>query len=373
MSLRTEFVLLASKPDANIRALCRQFGISPNTAYKWLKRFQEQGIDGLLERSRKPLYSPAATPAQTVQLILDRVSADPYRWRARKIKKLLENEGHNLPAVSTVHAIIQRHFPELSSEAPTSSPFIRFEHDAPNRLWQMDFKGHFEWDGGRSHPLTLLDDHSRFSLCLQHCSNERRETVTEHLVRVFERYGVPERMTMDNGSPWGDRPGSWTRLELWLMRQGIVISHSRPGHPQTQGKLERFHRSLKAELLQGRRFTTQEKIQQAFDEWRDAYNLIRPHEALGLLAPVSRYRTSDRQYQPTPAAAEYDEGLLVRKVDSDGYFWLKGVILKAGKAFVGEWLGMKECDEKIYEVWWYCHVVGRVDLRNRSTQMGKHN
>ncbi|MGT1907289.1 DDE-type integrase/transposase/recombinase, partial [Enterobacter chengduensis] len=160
---------------------------------------------------------------------------------------------HRMPAFSTVHNLMARHG-LLPGTAPGIPATGRFEHDAPNRLWQMDFKGHFPFGGGRCHPLTLLDDHSRFSLCLTHCTDERRETVQQQLVSVFERYGLPDRMTMDNGSPWGDTTGIWTALELWLMRLGIKVGHSRPYHPQTQGKLERFHRSLKAEVLQGKWF-----------------------------------------------------------------------------------------------------------------------
>lgn len=371
MSLRTEFVLFASQPGANIRALCRLFGITPNTAYKWLNRFRDEGFSGLVEHSRKPIHSPAATDSQTVELILNAVRNDPYHWRARKIKNLLEQQGHTLPSVSTVHAIMHRHFPDLRAHTPSSPAYTRFEHEAPNQLWQMDFKGHFAWNGGRSHPLTVLDDHSRFALCLRHCRNEQRETVMAQLVRVFERYGVPERMTMDNGSPWGDKPGSWTQLELELMKQGIRVTHSTPGHPQTQGKLERFHRSLKAELLQGNRFVSEKDIQRKFDTWRDVYNQQRPHEALSQNVPASRYMPSAKQYEPSPKAAEYDEGVLVRKVDSDGYFCLKGVSLKAGKAFRGEYIGLKASDDGEYKVWWYSHVVGKIDLKNGSIRMGK--
>lgn len=130
------------------------------------------------------------------------------------------------------------------------------------------------------------------SLCLAHCTDERRETVQQQLVSAFERYGLPERMTMDNGSPWGDTTGTWTALELWLLRQGIRVGHSRPYHPQTQGKLERFHRSLKAEVLQGKWFADSGELQRAFDHWRMVYNLERPHEALDMAVPASRYQPS---------------------------------------------------------------------------------
>lgn len=218
MSLRTEFVLFASQDGANIRSLCRRFGISPATGYKWLQRWAQEGAAGLQDRPRIPHHSPNRSSDDITALL--RMAHDRHeRWGARKIKRWLEDQGHTMPAFSTVHNLMARHglLPGASPGIPATG---RFEHDAPNRLWQMDFKGHFPFGGGRCHPLTLLDDHSRFSLCLAHCTDERRETVQQQLVSVFERYGLPDRMTMDNGSPWGDTTGTWTALELWLMRPG---------------------------------------------------------------------------------------------------------------------------------------------------------
>jgi len=369
MSLRAEFVALASQDGANIRALCRHYGITPATAYKWLRRFQTEGPVGIVNRSTRPHFSPRRTAEESQALILSLALQYPY-WGARKLKAYLEQRGHSMPAASTVHAILLR---QGHRPAPAASLAVgRFEHDAPNQLWQMDFKGHFPLAQGRSHPLTLLDDHSRFSLCLQHCDNERRETVQQALAGVFERYGLPERMTMDNGAPWGDRTGTWTGLELWLMRQGIKVGHSRPYHPQTQGKLERFHRSLKAELLQGKTFTNGSDIQHHFSRWRDVYNLERPHEALKMAVPASRYQPSPRCYIAHPAAAEYDDGVAVRKVDSSGWMSFCGEKLKVGKGFIRERLGIKESGaDGVYEVWWYSHKVGVIDLKKRSIQMGK--
>lgn len=370
MSLRFEFVHFASQDEANIRDLCRRFGISPTTGYKWLSRWSQEGSAGLADRSRQPHHSPARTGDHIVSL-LKMAHAAHQHWGARKIKRWLEDQGHVLPAFSTVHNLMARH-DLLPGHAPGIPATGRFEHDAPNRLWQMDFKGHFPFAGGRCHPLTLLDDHSRFSLCLTHCADERRETVQTQLINVFSHYGLPERMTMDNGAPWGDTPGVWTALELWLMRQGIQVSHSRPYHPQTQGKLERFHRSLKAEVLQGQWFTSGEQLQCVFDHWRAVYNCERPHEELEMAVPASRYQPSSRQYSEEPARAEYDEGVQVRKVDISGKLSLKGVTLKAGKAFRGERLGLREsAEDGCYEVWWYSTRVGVIDLKKKSITMGK--
>ena len=150
------------------------------------------------------------------------------------------------------------------------------------------------------------------------------------LVEVFARYGLPERMTMDNGAPWGDTTGSWTALELWLMRQGIRVGHSRPYHPQTQGKLERLHATLKRELLQGRRFTDHETAAHAFDFWRQDYNQERPHEALAWQVPLTRYRPSPRNYNPNPAPPKYDPAMTVRKVDGSGRLSFRNHTLKIG-------------------------------------------
>lgn len=370
MSLRTEFVLFASQDGANIRALCRHYGISPATGYKWLHRWLDEGAPGLLDRPRIPRHSPGRSPDNTTDL-LRMAHAAHERWGARKIKRWLEDRGHPMPACSTVHNLMARHG-LLPGTVPGIPATGRFEHAAPNSLWQMDFKGHFPFGGGRCHPLTLLDDHSRFSLCLAHCTDERRDTVQAQLAVVFARYGLPDRMTMDNGAPWGDTTGTWTALELWLMRLGIRVGHSRPYHPQTQGKLERFHRSLKAELLQGKWFTDGSELQRAFDHWRTVYNLERPHEALDMAVPASRYQPSSRQYSGTTAPPEYDDDVLVRKVDISGKLSVKGISLSAGKAFRGERVGLRETQEEgFYEVWWYSTKVGVIDLKKKSITMGK--
>ena len=196
------------------------------------------------------------------------------------------------------------------------TPYVRFERPSPNELWQMDFKGHFVMHHDRCHPFTLLDDHSRFNLALRACANEQGNTVQDRLTHVFRRYGLPQAMLMDNGSPWGsDSAHPFTPLTVWLMQLGISVHHSRPYHPQTLGKLERFHRSLKSELLTGRTFTDLPHCQRAFDTWRDFYNLERPHYALDLDTPVSRYTPSGKTFPETLPAIDYAPDDHVRSVD----------------------------------------------------------
>ena len=370
MELKKEFVQLAVQPGRNFRGLCRRFGISPSAGYKWLNRYLEEGNAGLLERSRRPLHSPERVDSHIELQILEASRRWPV-WGARKLKAWLERQGHAMPAASTIHTVLTRHGLR-QPQAVAGQQTKRFEHEAPNQLWQMDFKGHFGIGSGRCHPLTLLDDHSRYLLCLSACVDERRQTVQERLIEVFTRYGLPERMTMDNGAPWGDTPASWTVLELWLMRQGIRVGHSRPYHPQTQGKLERLHATLKSELLQGRYFTDMDQVARAFDLWRQDYNQQRPHEALGQQPPITRYQPSSRDYSPNPAPPEYDASMSVRRVDGSGRISFKNNAIKIGKAFIRETLGIREeRDEGIYSLWWYSTKIGWIDLKQRTVRVGK--
>ena len=370
MQLRTEFVHLVRQEGVNIRQLCRRFNISPSTAYKWLNRFETSGAEGLHDQSRRPKTSPKRCADEVEQQILT-MSQQYEAWGARKLKRVLEDEGAVMPSVSTVHAVLQRHS-RVDPKAAEIKPFIRFEHEAPNDLWQIDFKGHFSLSHGRCHPFTALDDHSRFSLCIAACANEQRQTVQDHLIRSFRRYGLPLRMTMDNGSPWGDQTGVYTALEVWLMSQGIKVGHSRPYHPQTQGKLERFHRSLKNEVLQGRFFTDLDDAQRAFDTWRDIYNQKRPHQALGMAVPATRYSGSPREYQEQPAEPEYNDADVVRKVQVGGEIFWRNREYKIGKAFYGRCIAIRETTEDgIHDVYWSRHRVARIDLNLQIVTAGK--
>ena len=312
MSLREEFVQLAMQAGSNRRELCRRFGISAKTGYKWLARYAGEGASGLQNRSRRPRRSPARTEAD-IERALIRLRQDSRNcWGARKLARLLADGGAGPRlAPSTVTGILRR-AGLIGNQGSAASPrWQRFERSAPNELWQMDFKGNFPLlTRARCHPLTVLDDHSRFSLVLKACANERAETVRESLRAAFRRYGLPAEMLMDNGAPWGcDREHPFTALSLWLIRLGIRVTHGRPYHPQTQGKDERFHRTLKFELLRHFNFTTLSHCQQEFDRFRDRYNLRRPHDALGLATPASRYRPSPIAFTESLPPIDYPLGL----------------------------------------------------------------
>jgi transposase InsO family protein len=366
MSLRSEFVSFARQDGSNLSELCRRYGISRKTAYKWLARYEVEQMAGLVDRSRRPLSSPKRTAEEMETLIVSLRQEHPA-WGGRKLRAKLQRDGHEgVPSASTITEILRRHELISAEASQQHKPFIRFEHEAPNRLWQMDFKGHFGLDQGRCHPLTVLDDHSRFSLCLAACGDERGETVRARLSEVFRRYGLPERMTMDNGSPWGDKgERGYTEFTVWLMRIGVKVSHSRPYHPQTQGKDERFHRTLNVELLQGKRFRDLEHCQEAFDRFRDIYNQERPHEALKLLPPAECYKPSLRAFPETLPPIEYADTDKVRKVQRDGYVCFKGTTFKISQAFQGLPIALRPTgDDDIYNVYFSTHRIAQVNLRD---------
>ncbi len=369
VSLREEFVQLAMQAGSNRRELCRRFGISAKTGYKWLARHRREGPSGLKDRSRRPRRSPARTAAGIEQEVIRLRAQSRNCWGGRKLSRQLLGQGGPHLAPSTVTGILRRAGllnPELAAAA---TPWQRFERSEPNHLWQMDFKGHFALlSNARCHPLTALDDHSRFSLALQACADELGDTVRAALTVVFRRYGLPAAMLMDNGGPWGGREHPYTRLGLWLIRLGIKVIHGRPCHPQTQGKDERFHRTLRFELLRHFNFTDLDHCQREFDRFRDRYNLLRPHDALGLATPASRYRPSSIPFPEHLPPIEYPAGLEVRKVQAEGYFSYRGREFRVSKGLRGLPVALRPgpLSDSQREVL-FCHqVVAVIDLNQTN-------
>jgi transposase InsO family protein len=370
MELRLEFVKFATQEGANRRALCRRFGVSPKTGYKWIKRF-EQGDTALADQSRRPVHSPTRTAAALEARVVEMREAHPA-WGAPKIGRRLRDLGcAQTPSPSTVTRILHRHGLITAEASVDASRWQRFEHEQPNDLWQMDFKGFIELDSGRRClPFTVLDDHSRFDLALDACGSTPTRVVREHLRTVFRRYGLPLRINADNGPPWGSpaRPGQLTALAVWLIRLGIRISYSRPRHPQTNGKDERFHRTLKAEVLAGRHFRNLKSAQQAFDAWRSVYNHERPHQALGMATPISRYRTSPRSYPERLSPIEYGEADKVVRVGVNGEVRFKSQRIKVSNALVHLPVAFRACAEidGSYDLYFAHHRIDTISLKERS-------
>ena len=370
MDLKREFVGLAQAEGANKRELCRRFEVSPTLGYRLLGRYLAEGEAGLAERSRRPLGSPSRTPHAVEMAVLEIRAAHPA-WGGRKITAVLKRRGLAAPAASTVTDILRRHGVALGQHGGGEAAFIRFEHEQPNDLWQMDFKGHVAMRSGRLHPLTVLDDHSRFCLVLAACANERTATVKACLTKAFERYGLPWRMTMDNGSPWGNGPGDpFTPLGVWLMEQDIRIGHSRPFHPQTQGKDERFHRTLKAEALAGPAFEDLDHAARSFERWRGVYNTERPHQALGMHTPLDRFTVSPRSYRPIVEPFAYGPDDQLRSLPTgDGRLTFKNRKWRIPKAFGGKIVAIRPtATDGLYDVVFRATRIGAIDLSQPMEQ-----
>lgn len=365
VSERREFAVLAMQEDACMAELCRRYGISRKAGYKWLERFEAEGAPGLANRSRRPKRSPLQTAASVEARVVELRKAHPA-WGGRKLRRRLQDVGvQEVPASSTITDILHRHALIGEAESAKHQAFTRFEHERPNDVWQMDFKGHVPAGQGRCHPLTVLDDHSRYALALRACSNERAATVQEQLTGVFRRYGLPWRMLMDNGSPWGDDGNNpYTVFTVWLLRLGIAVSHGRPYHPQTQGKDERFHRTLAAEVLR-QPLRDLADGQHRFDQWRQVYNHERPHEALGLAVPASRYQVSPRAFPERLPDIEYGADVEVRKVQQGGWFSYRARSYRISRALRGYPIGLRPTlQDGVVEILFGHHVLLHLDLKS---------
>ncbi len=365
MSLRLEFVMLAVQPDSNIRSLCRRYGVSAPTAYKWIDRYRGGGAAALSDQSRRPKHSPLRTPGTLERTILElRLE---HGWGGRKIRQRLLDLGHRqLPSPSTITEICRRHgLCDTMPERPQRD-LQRFEAPSANVLWQMDFMGDFGLYCGRCYTLTVLDDYSRFSLGLSACADQQHATVKSQLEATFRRYGLPYRILADNGGPWGScGQDGYTQLAAWFFRLGIGLAHSRVCHPQTVGKDERFHRTLRFELISRRTFVDLQDCQRQYDRWREVYNCQRPHEALHMAVPASRYQPSQRAFPETLPPIEYASSDIVRKVDDKGLISFHGRRFKIGRGFLRQPVALRPTTtDGLFNVF-FCHqYIDQVNLNN---------
>lgn len=363
MSLKIELISKTLDSDTNISDLCLKFGVSRKTAYKWIKRYKEDGLEGLAELSRRPLTSPSRISEEMVLRILEMKKKE--RCGAKKIRKYLQDEGvQDVPSVATCNRVLLRCGRIEEEESKKRERYIRFERERPNELWQMNFKGHFRLcEVGRCHPLTILDDHSRYSICIKACASENEKSVRQGLEMEFRTYGLPEGMTMDNGAPWRGSQRHLSRITVWLMRLGIKVSHSTPGHPQTHGKIERFHRSLKEEILRYHQFRDLENAQVMFDEWREHYNNHRPHEGIALMCPRERYRPSERIYPEKLPEISYERDDELKRVSECGGICVRGKHYYVGEHLAKEYVALRRVEEGVCDIYFCKTKIKRLNFK----------
>jgi transposase InsO family protein len=327
-------------------ALCRRFGISRKTGYKWLGRFAEEGELGLLERSRAPASHPNATP-EDLEAALVRLRGEKQRGPKKLVVALAkEFPGRPLPSTSTVGDILKRNglvAPRKKRRRCTPSESPLAHADAANRVWCADFKGWFlTGNGRRVDPLTVTDAHTRFLLgCQCMCGKTDTEHVKALFSTWFRQFGLPERIRTDNGAPFASTGlAGLSRLSVWWIRLGIEPERIRPATPSENGRHERFHRTLKEHTLEPAAQTPRLQ-QKRFDAFRDEYNHDRPHEALGQVPPGTLYTPSPRVYPARLPPLKYHDDMVTRRVRGGGQMQWCGRDVMVSNALCGETVGLK--------------------------------
>lgn len=330
--LRKEFVL-AEKECNNFSSLCREFGITRRTGYKWKERYQNG--ESLSDLSRKPATTANKTPVDTELLIVSLRIENPG-WGAKKLKEVLEKQGHIIPSVKTVNNILHRYGCISPEESAKHKAYIRFEKEHCNEMWQTDFKGEFKMaDNNYCFPLNIFDDHSRFAIKIAPSLNTAN-IVIPTFRSAFEEFGMPDSILSDNGAQFAGFRQGYTQFEKWLMNHDVLPIHGRIKHPQTQGKIERFHRTMKNELLKHTVIHNIDDANTQFRMWREKYNTLRPHEALGMKCPADVYVPSNRSYTDVVHPYEYGGQYHVLKVNSWGYVRFNGWQLYLSETMINE-------------------------------------
>ena len=370
MKIREEFVLKVLEPDSCMKDLCSEYGISRKTGYKWLKRFQEQGIEGLRDMSRRPRSSPLRASGESVLQVLELRGRHP-RWGPKKLHRILQRMNGDgstpVPSIRTIARILDRAGKIRSRTSrsvtlsPKEAPAPRI--DGPNDLWTVDLKG---WwlcgDGTQCEPLTVRDAFSRWILCAQLMPDRRAESMRECFERLFEAHGVPTAILVDNGSPFActESRGGLTTLSAWWISLGIEFLRCRLGHPEDNGAHERMHRDMLHDL-QENPAATFEQQQQEMDVWRHEFNHVRPHEALDQLVPADVYRHSTRPYRGSKPWV-YPAGYVVRKVGTSGLIKYHGNSIRISQALRGYHIGLKPLTENTFEIHFYELCLGELEL-----------
>jgi len=350
--------------------LCRRYQISRKTGYKWLQRYQVQGLDGMTDHSRRPLSHPQATPYAIRQAIIELRTASRIQPGPKKIQASLSARFPNLepPSLTTIYNVLNRaglieKRRKRRRVTPYRDPFRSVT--APNHLWSVDFKGQFKLGNGKwCYPLTVMDHHSRFLLACCGLDSTATETAKHCFEQVFREFGLPLRIRSDNGVPFASKAaGGLSALSIWWIKLGIHPERIQPGRPQQNGQHERMHRTLK-QALTGRPVSTSMLDQQRqLDEFCEAYNRQRPHEALEQATPASRYSASNRAYPETLQEMHYPDYFDVLKVTRTGVVYWGGGQVYVSHLLRGEYIGMEQVADGVWDLYFGPVRLGGFDQR----------
>ena len=372
---RAEFVLRGLRPGEDFGGLCREFGVSRKTGYKWKERFLAQGLQGLHDYSRRPSSSPTQLGETIVCQIVKLKLAHPA-WGARKLRAVLQRTvpQDQLPCESSFKRILDKAglVERRRRRTPAEQGRLQMpvKADRPNQVWTIDFKGWwYTRNRARFEPLTVRDDFSRYVLCAQAMEDARTETVRKQMGCVFERYGLPEVIRSDNGAPFAaaNSPLGLSRLSAWWLSLGINLDRIAPGCPAQNGGHERMHRDMAWEV-ETRAAADHATQQASLDVWRRTFNEERPHEALGLRVPRDVYQTSPRKFDPAPVELVYPGQYLVRKVDHGGLVKIRQQRVGVSTALRGYVVGLEPRGGDQLAVWFCRLCLGQIDLSTSKFQ-----
>lgn len=364
-TMREEFVKRVLSHEKSKSALCREYGISRPTGDKWIERYQAG--ENLGDKSRAPKTTPKRTDEETEKSIVEYRKQYPAIGAA-KMKRMMEDEGKtNLPSQRTFNNIFKRNGLITKEASQAATPNKRFEKEEPNEMWQADFKGHFALGNNvRCHPLCITDDCTRFNISCTPMWSETYREIRPIMEEIFREYGLPKTFLCDNGNPWGTSQSTgYTQFEVWLMDLGILTVHGRMLHPQTQGKEERFNGSLKREFLNYNSIADEADAEIKLAQYRDFYNNKRPHHALELDTPASRYSVSSRKYPEMIDEWNYPSEYKLHKVKSSGYVTIGGQGYFLSEAFGERLIGVVYKESAQIELVYRQFRIGRIDVDKR--------
>ena len=377
MEEKLRFVFEYEQGDRSMTELCQGYEIARETGYVWIRRYRERGLDGLVEQSRAARRHGNQTPAEIEQMVLELRQAHS-RWGPRKLKRVLERDepGRVWPAASTIGALLKREGLVVARRKrrrtrPYSEPLAHA--DGANRVWCADFKGWFRTgDGRRIDPLTITDAHSRYLLKCQAVEKTDTARVQAIFEAAFREYGMPEAIRTDNGAPFASTAiAGLSRLAVWWMKLGIVPERIEAGHPEQNGRHERMHRTLKQEVAMPPAANRREQ-QRAMERFRQEYNQVRPHEALGMQTPGAVYEPSARSFPVRVQEPEYPEDMQVLKVKSQGQFRWKKQDVFLSEVLWGEPVGLLPVDDRWFTVYFAQFPIARFDSKQlRVTPLPK--
>lgn len=368
MDQRKQFIADFHRGLQSVTELTARFGISRKTAYKWIDRHDQHGIDGLTDRSRRPQSCPHQTPPGITDAVLEARRHHP-RWGAKKLLRILRRKDPHArwPARSTVCDLLKRHDlvaktrrrPSLSHPGCPLTPMTE-----PNEIWTADFKGQFKTrDGVYCYPLTLVDGYSRYLLACQGLPSTAIVLARPIFRRAFEEYGLPRVIRSDNGVPFATTAlGRLSLLSVWWIRLGIYPELIQPAHPEQNGRHERMHRTLKAEATRPPAGNLRAQ-QIRFNRFRTEYNDERPHEGLDQETPASVYRPSPRPLPRRLAPMEYPGHFEVRRVSRNGGIRWNQHWVCVTRTLAGESVGLEEVDDGRWDVYFGPLKLGQMDER----------